>query len=934
MRRLARNALIDTVALSALPLLVLLLLGAVILVRWYHRHSQEHARSVAHAAAQHVERLLNATGGAASRRFRMLAADHQLALSMVDRDREQLVETFELLTVDPRWHAVIALDSQVQVIESVGTVDVEAFAGMGEGEMLRLQPAAGSRGARLLFSQGVVFRGQEVGRLMGTFALSDVEEAIDTATDDAGAVLLVNAEGTVLLGPPDLVGLQLSVPDPDSGEVTLPYRGAEVPAAVMPVLGGVFRVLGVQAPESPWTFIQEPLLVLGLVFALSMVWVTRSAWKEMAAAAKLSQREAEIHALTDVVSDAAGDGDRVRIARVVGARAGQLLTDISDVLVAFTDASRPVAMRVFPEPAEELSPVDPAACSLLERALHHGRKETTTDPACPSRLVPHHAKWLCWAPFVAHGRVLGALGLVAQYDRGALNAEEENLVDSLNASMAVALESLDRLWELQRQRGTLATIVASIPDGLAALDERGYIVLDNPALHDMLDMGQPNGPTTLHKVLEKFQRDGGILRADFELVDHLAQAREGRTMRGLTQVQKNGRPIRSIESLMAPLRLSPSDRGVLLLLRDVTDRTELEHVRRLHQRVEELASQAESRAALLDSVLAASDTGFAFVGRRGTVEYCNAWFAKLLNLEPLAVGLSEEQLFNRAGEQTQEDIVSVFQTGGHAHTVSPRRFLEVSVAKVTSEQGERLGTLISLRDRTEQEELEDAREWFMATAAHEIRNGANALQLAAQVALHRQNGSHRQEMEKVVQRVRDLNELVERVLDIAKLELGLVQLQAERTDLWSLCQEVVEPFLSTDTPITLWGPPGVTVWGDPLRLRQVIANLVSNALSHAPNAPIEIWVEERDQEVVVAVRDHGPGIPPEEQAHIFKRARRGGRKRSASGLGVGLYLVRRIAQAHGGRVELDSQVGEGSTFRLVLPKHPRHHEAAPLQLAE
>src|SRR5690606_20108812 len=132
----------------------------------------------------------------------------------------------------------------------------------------------------------------------------------------------------------DLVGTQLSVPDPDSGEITIAFEGARVAAAVMPVLEGAFRVVGVQAPESPWGAMVDPLLVLMLLFVLSALGIARFTVREAVASARLERREAETQALTDVLGDAAGHGDRIRIARVVGSRAGQLLNDISSVLVA------------------------------------------------------------------------------------------------------------------------------------------------------------------------------------------------------------------------------------------------------------------------------------------------------------------------------------------------------------------------------------------------------------------------------------------------------------------------------------------------------------------------------------------------------------------------------------------------------------------------
>jgi two-component system OmpR family sensor kinase len=122
-----------------------------------------------------------------------------------------------------------------------------------------------------------------------------------------------------------------------------------------------------------------------------------------------------------------------------------------------------------------------------------------------------------------------------------------------------------------------------------------------------------------------------------------------------------------------------------------------------------------------------------------------------------------------------------------------------------------------------------------------------------------------------------------------------------------------------------------TVAGDPLALRRALQNLVANALKHGgtpPWAAVRLAVAAGDGEVRVEVADRGPGIPAGERERLFEAFYRGERAQAAQvpGTGLGLYLVRRIAEAHGGRVEVRSEPGAGSAFVLVLP---RTGEAAP-----
>ena len=114
----------------------------------------------------------------------------------------------------------------------------------------------------------------------------------------------------------------------------------------------------------------------------------------------------------------------------------------------------------------------------------------------------------------------------------------------------------------------------------------------------------------------------------------------------------------------------------------------------------------------------------------------------------------------------------------------------------------------------------------------------------------------------------------------------------------------------------------MTIRGDDLRLRQVVGNLLSNARAHTPaGTPVTVRTLVRDGEAVVEVADRGPGLPPEHAARVFERFFRAdpSRARASGGSGLGLSIVASIAEAHGGRAEVDSAPGEGTVFRVVLP---------------
>ncbi|MFL5811986.1 MAG: sensor histidine kinase, partial [Bdellovibrionia bacterium] len=105
---------------------------------------------------------------------------------------------------------------------------------------------------------------------------------------------------------------------------------------------------------------------------------------------------------------------------------------------------------------------------------------------------------------------------------------------------------------------------------------------------------------------------------------------------------------------------------------------------------------------------------------------------------------------------------------------------------------------------------------------------------------------------------------------------------------------------------------------DRFRVEQIVTNLLSNAIRYCPGLPIEVTVSREGSSAKVSVRDHGPGIALESQSRIFERFERGA-DGGASGMGVGLYICREIATAHGGSVTVQSELSKGSVFTLTLP---------------
>jgi len=171
-----------------------------------------------------------------------------------------------------------------------------------------------------------------------------------------------------------------------------------------------------------------------------------------------------------------------------------------------------------------------------------------------------------------------------------------------------------------------------------------------------------------------------------------------------------------------------------------------------------------------------------------------------------------------------------------------------------------------------------------------------------------------------------LSRLVDDLQALALAEAGQLQLERQPFHLGGLLQGIVSSYdlqaTSKDQSLTLDLPDGpLLVNADALRVRQIVANLVSNALRHAPGPDKHVHVSALPiaGEVQVSVADDGPGIAPEEIPHVFDRFWRGDGAR-AGGSGLGLAIARELVRAHGGRIWVESRLGEGTTFRFTLPQ--------------
>jgi len=176
-----------------------------------------------------------------------------------------------------------------------------------------------------------------------------------------------------------------------------------------------------------------------------------------------------------------------------------------------------------------------------------------------------------------------------------------------------------------------------------------------------------------------------------------------------------------------------------------------------------------------------------------------------------------------------------------------------------------------------------------------------------------------------------LGRLLHNLLDLSRLSSGKLELEVGEVDLGELVREgvarLVDQAEEAGSRVELEVEDGVVGRWDRLRLERVLTNLLSNAFKYGKGQPIHVRVERVDGQARLVVRDEGPGIPPEEQSSIFERFKKAASHQGKKeGFGLGLYIVRQLVEAHGGRIRVESAVGAGAAFSVELPLVPNRRE--------
>jgi PAS domain S-box-containing protein len=343
-----------------------------------------------------------------------------------------------------------------------------------------------------------------------------------------------------------------------------------------------------------------------------------------------------------------------------------------------------------------------------------------------------------------------------------------------------------------------------------------------------------------------------------------------------------------------------------------------------------LFKQVEQERAHLAAILASSTDAVLVVDQYGRIVLDNpaAWGV---------MGVNSSQSQNLLAESTQNDkLVQLFENAKHAGETTGEiplmdgRTFYANLSPVSAADGNIIGWVATMQDVSHFKELNELKSDFVNVVSHDLRSPLSSILIATHLLpqLGPIADPQRELIDTIETRVKSMGALIDDLLDVGKIEAG-IDLDMEPSPVTPIINEIIHSYLPQAKEKSIQLSTQLDkelplVMANTARLRQVMSNLVGNAIKYTPNnGQVSVRAFKQDTEIRIQVIDTGIGIPAADQPHVFEKFYRvrGDHVSSIKGTGLGLALSKGIVEKHRGRIWLESVFGEGSTFTVALPAY-------------
>jgi two-component system phosphate regulon sensor histidine kinase PhoR len=389
-------------------------------------------------------------------------------------------------------------------------------------------------------------------------------------------------------------------------------------------------------------------------------------------------------------------------------------------------------------------------------------------------------------------------------------------------------------------------------------------------------------------------------------------------------------PWRQLEELVTEIGRGEQPRTFLIHGGTEAQRIGL-RLEKIFQDLTQLNKQIAKRESGMQTIFAAMHDALLVVDSKRYVILANETFRKLFALPEISEGTP---LLEIVRDATLDRVINdALDHGGpvRSELALDGSQIELHAVATKNDAGEITGALVLFHDITELKKMDQIRRDFVANVSHELRTPLSILRGYIETLLDNPKTSP-EEFSRILgvmeRHSKRLDLLAQDLLTLAQLESANPNLQLGNVDLSNLFAEVIrdwEKKLATkQLSVIVDVPPDMPpVRADRVRLEEALYNLLDNAVKYSPeHGEIALVGRRRDKQIVLSVSDNGIGIDKEDLPRIFERFYRADKARTAEnigGTGLGLAIVKHVAQLHGGHVEAESELGKGTTIRVVLP---------------